>query len=222
VYQLNASSVFQQATQLRESISLSQENPLSNSLEKAYDAIVEALVHAVELRDRDTASHCIRSTSPAIQLGLALKLGETEISELRWGLLLHDFGKLGVPDAILLKPGSLTAEEWIIMRKHPEFGYQTLSKLNFPREVIDICYCHHENWDGCGYPGGIKGKNIPLLARIASVAECWDSLTSNQPFRWAWSKTDAASFLQEQAGKMYDPQIVSILLEFVRDENGNL
>jgi HD-GYP domain-containing protein (c-di-GMP phosphodiesterase class II) len=128
------------------------------------------------------------------------------------GALLHDIGKMGVSDAILKKPGKLTDEEWQQIRKHPQYAYDMLSSIKYLKSAIDIPYCHHEKWDGSGYPRGLKGEEIPLSARIFAVVDVWDALTSDRPYRKAWSKLKARQYIQEQAGKHFDPEIVGIFL----------
>jgi putative two-component system response regulator len=128
------------------------------------------------------------------------------------GALLHDIGKVGVPDSIVLKPGPLTEDEWVIMRKHPQYAYDMLSPIAYLRPALDIPYCHHEKWDGTGYPRGLKGEQIPLAARIFAVVDVWDALISDRPYRKAWQKAKARQYIQEQAGLYFDPQVVRAFL----------
>jgi len=136
-----------------------------------------------------------------------------QLVHIRRGALLHDIGKLGVPDQILLKPGELTAEEWKIMRRHPELAYEMLYPIEYLRPSLDIPYCHHENWDGEGYPRGLKGEEIPLAARIFAVVDVFDALTSDRPYREAWSVPKTLAYIREQAGKRLDPCVVDVFIE---------
>jgi len=134
------------------------------------------------------------------------------------GSLLHDMGKLGIPDAILLKPGKLTEEEWNIMRQHPQLAYDLLSSIDYLRPALDIPYCHHEKWDGTGYPRGLKEEEIPLEARIFAIVDVWDALTSDRPYRLAWSKEDALAYIQKQSGKHFEPAIVDLFFNSFENE----
>ncbi|MEW6718352.1 MAG: HD-GYP domain-containing protein, partial [Chloroflexota bacterium] len=133
----------------------------------------------------------------------------------RRGALLHDMGKLGIPDTILLKPGPLTEKEWEIMHQHPVYAYELLAPIPYLRPALDIPYCHHENWDGSGYPRKLKGEQIPLVARIFAVVDVWDALRSDRPYRKAWPEEKALAYIQEQAGKHFDPQVVEAFLRTV-------
>ena len=123
---------------------------------------------------------------------------------------LHDIGKMGVPDSILLKPDKLTDEEWIIMRKHPEYAYNLIQPIEYLRPALDIPYCHHEKWDGSGYPRGLKGEQIPLSARVFAIIDVWDAVTSDRPYRLAWDKQKALEYINEQNGKHFDPHVVEL------------
>jgi PAS domain S-box-containing protein len=179
----------------------------------AYDATIEGWSQAMDLRDKETEGHTKRVTEMSMQIGKAMQLGEEYLVHLRRGALLHDIGKLGVPDHILLKPDKLTDEEWQIMKKHPQFAYDMLHSVAYLRRALDIPYCHHEKWDGTGYPQGLKGEQIPLSARIFTIVDVWDALTSDRPYREAWSKPDALKYIREQSGKNFDPQVVEIFLK---------
>jgi len=126
--------------------------------------------------------------------------------------LLHDIGKIGVPDAVVLKPGPLTEAEWELMRRHPQYAYNMLSPIGYLSEALNIPYCHHEKWDGTGYPRGLKGEEIPLAARLFSVVDVWDALTSDRPYRQAWTHEKAKLYIQEQAGTQFEPKIVEAFL----------
>ncbi len=131
---------------------------------------------------------------------------------MRRGALLHDIGKMGVPDAILLKPGPLTDEEWAIMRKHPAYAFEMLAPIDYLRRALDIPYCHHEKWDGTGYPRGLKGERIPLAARIFAVVDVWDALRSVRPYRAGWPEEKVREYIREQAGKHFDPAVAEVFL----------
>jgi HD-GYP domain-containing protein (c-di-GMP phosphodiesterase class II) len=147
-----------------------------------------------------------------IKLGRAFGLSEAELVQVRWGALLHDIGKMGVPDGILLKPSPLTDEEWVAMKMHPTFAYEMLSPIRYLRLAMDIPYCHHEKWDGTGYPQGLKGNQIPLVARIFSVVDVWDALNSNRPYRTAWTKEKAREYINSSSGTQFDPQVVDLFM----------
>jgi PAS domain S-box-containing protein len=185
------------------------------NLQLAYDATLEGWSQAVDLRDRETEGHTQRVTEMTVRLARALGVPEADLVHVRRGALLHDVGKLGIPDSILLKPGPLTEEERAVMRKHPEYAYRWLSRIEFLRPALDIPYCHHERWDGSGYPRGLRGEEIPLAARIFAVADVFDALTSDRPYRKAWSREDAVRYIREQAGRQFDPRVVEAFLREV-------
>ena len=182
-------------------------------LSLAYEATIEGWSQAMDLRDKETEGHTQRVTEMSQRLGKAMQLGDEEINHMRRGALLHDIGKLGVPDAILFKTEKLTDEEWLVMRKHPEFAYDMLRPIAYLRDSLDIPYCHHEKWDGTGYPQGLKGEQIPLAARIFAIVDVWDAVTSDRPYRKAWSKPDALQYIREHSGKHFDPKVVEIFLK---------
>jgi PAS domain S-box-containing protein/putative nucleotidyltransferase with HDIG domain len=181
-------------------------------LSLAYDTTLEGWASALELRDQETEGHARRVTDQAIRLAEAVGLKGADLLHIRRGALLHDIGKMGVPDEILLKPGPLTDEEWVIMRKHPELAYNLLSPITYLRASLDIPYCHHEKWDGSGYPRGLKGEEIPLAARVFAIIDVWDALCSDRPYRKAWSKAKTLKHIREQAGTHFDPQVVDAFL----------
>jgi PAS domain S-box-containing protein len=187
----------------------------TDELELAYDATIEGWSHALDLRDKETEGHALRVTQMTVNLARTFGLGENELVQVRWGGLLHDIGKMGVPDGILLKPGPLTDEEWVAMKKHPTFAYEMLSPIHYLRLALDIPYCHHEKWDGTGYPRGLKGEQIPLSARIFTVVDVWDALTSDRPYRKAWTREKSKEYIQEQAGKQFDPTVVETFMKEV-------
>ncbi|GAB4504275.1 MAG: hypothetical protein Fur0043_12690 [Anaerolineales bacterium] len=184
-------------------------------LSLAYETTIEGWSSALDLRDKETEGHTQRVTALTLQLARAMGLPQEQLIHIRRGALLHDIGKMGVPDAILLKPGALTPAEWAIMRQHPQYAYEMLSAIEYLRPALDIPYCHHEKWDGSGYPRGLKGDEIPLAARIFAVADVWDALTSDRPYRKAWSKEEAHEYIRSQAGTHFDPQVVDHFLRIV-------
>ena len=186
----------------------------------AYGATIEGWSRAMDLRDRETEGHTQRVTAITTQLARMFDLHEEEILQIRRGSLLHDMGKLGIPDYILHKPGPLTEEEWELMRKHPVFAYEMLSPIHYLKPAIDIPYSHHEKMDGSGYPRGLKGEEIPLAARIFAVADVYDALTSDRPYRPAWSKEKALNYIREQTGHHFDPIVVEKFFQLIRDIPG--
>ncbi len=178
----------------------------------AYDATIEGWSHALDLRDKETEGHTLRVTETALKLAQAMGVEDEVLIHLRRGALLHDIGKMGVPDSILLKPGKLTDEEWVVMRKHPQLAYDMLMPISYLRPALDIPYCHHEKWDGTGYPRGLKGEQIPLAARIFSVVDVWDALSSDRPYRPAWKAEEVVKYLEEQSGKYFDPRVAQVFL----------
>jgi cyclic di-GMP phosphodiesterase len=183
----------------------------------AYEATIEGLSHALDLRDRETEGHSRRVTEVTVKLAQALNFSDEEIIQMRRGSLLHDIGKIGIPDSILHKPDSLTEEEWIIMRKHPQFAYDMLSPIEYLRPALAIPYSHHEKWDGTGYPRGLKGEEIPMSARLFAIADVWDAVTSDRPYRDAWTDEQALAYIREQAGKHFDPQAVELFFKFIEE-----
>lgn len=181
----------------------------------AYEATIEGWSHAMDLRDKETEGHSRRVAELTVQLAQALGLSAEEIMHIRRGALLHDMGKIGIPDAILQKPDRLTDEEWIVMRKHPQFVYDMLQSVEYLRPALDIPYCHHEKWDGTGYPRGLKGKEIPVAARLFAIVDVWDALTSDRPYRPAWTEEEALTYIREQSGKHFDPQVVDLFFKTI-------
>jgi response regulator RpfG family c-di-GMP phosphodiesterase len=184
-------------------------------LEQAYDATIEGWSHALDLRDRETEGHTLRVTEMALMLARLMDMGEDKLIHMRRGGLLHDIGKLGVPDGILLKPGPLADEEWIVMRRHPQFAYEWLAPIAYLRKAIEIPYCHHEKWDGSGYPRGLRGQAIPLASRIFAVADVWDALTSDRPYRKAWAYEKALAYIRENSGSHFDPDVVKFFISYM-------
>jgi putative two-component system response regulator len=176
----------------------------------AYEATIEGWSHAMDLRDRETEGHSRRVAELTVQLAKNLGMGDKQIMHLRRGALLHDMGKIGIPDTILHKTAELSDEEWAIMRQHPKHAYDMLYPVEYLRPAVDIPYCHHEKWDGTGYPRGLKGEEIPMPARLFAIVDVWDALTSNRPYRPAWSEAETLAYIREQSGKHFDPQVVDL------------
>ncbi|MEP7137103.1 MAG: PAS domain S-box protein [Chloroflexota bacterium] len=185
----------------------------------AYDATIEGWSRAMDLRDKETEGHTQRVTTMTVKLARAMGIRETDILHIQRGGLLHDMGKLGVPDNILFKAGALTDEEWEVMRQHPTFALNMLAPISYLKNAIAIPYCHHEKWNGTGYPRGLKGEQIPLAARIFAVADVWDALTSDRPYRTAWSHEKVLEYIMEQSGRQFDPQVVEAFLKLITTES---
>jgi response regulator RpfG family c-di-GMP phosphodiesterase len=190
----------------------------NDELALAYSATIEGWSRALDMRDHETEGHTVRVTELTLQLGRILGMSEAELVHVRRGALLHDIGKLGVPDRILLKPASLDENEWAEMRKHPEFANAMISPINYLNPALEIPYCHHEKWDGTGYPQGLKGTEIPWSARIFAVVDVWDALRSDRPYRSAWSEEAALDYIASQSGMHFDPQVVEAFLRMLAGE----
>jgi hypothetical protein len=186
-----------------------------SELRKNYDLTLDAWAKVLEYRDKETEGHSQRLVELSTQLALALNFSEDEIVYIQRGALMHDIGKLAIPDDILLKPGPLTDDERKLMEQHPVYAKQMLSQVSFLQSSMDVVYSHHERWDGNGYPDGLKGDQIPLAARIFAVVDQWDALGSDRPYRKAWSKADVIAYLQKNSGKIYDPHIVEVFLSLI-------
>jgi PAS domain S-box-containing protein len=184
----------------------------------AYDATIEGWSRALELRDRETEGHTLRVTGITLRLARRVGIQEDEMIHVRRGALMHDIGKMGISDAILLKPGPLTAEETQVMRRHPVFAYEMLFPIGYLRSAIDIPYCHHEKWDGSGYPRGLKGEQIPLAARVFAIVDVWDALRNDRPYRKAWPETKVREYLRDQNGRHFDPAVVEAFFKVVDQE----
>jgi len=178
----------------------------------AYDTTIEGWARALELRDQETEGHTTRATEMTLRLALAMGVDEAELVHMRRGALLHDIGKMSIPDSILLKNGPLTEEEWQIMRRHPAYAFEVLSPIAYLRQALDIPYCHHERWDGTGYPRGLKGDQIPLAARIFSLADIWDALHSDRRYHSAWPEQQIREYIRSLSGTQFDPRVVEIFL----------
>jgi HD-GYP domain-containing protein (c-di-GMP phosphodiesterase class II) len=188
-------------------------------LMQAYEATIEGWSRALDLRDHETEGHTQRVTKITMLLAQAFGLDRDQINHIRRGALLHDIGKMGIPDYILLKPGPLSPEEREKMRKHPEYAHNLLASITYLKPAIDIPYYHHEKWDGTGYPRSLKGAEIPLAARIFSITDVWDALTSDRPYRSAWSRDETLEYIRSESGKHFDPEVVTAFLKII-DELG--
>lgn len=185
----------------------------TEALAEAYDTTLEGWARALELRDKETEGHSRRVTELTLKLARALQISGEELDNIRRGALLHDIGKMGVPDEILRKPGKLTDEERGIIQQHPVWAYELLTPISFLKTAMEIPLSHHEKWDGSGYPRGLKGAEIPLSARIFAIADVWDAVQSNRPYNQAWPRQKAVEYIREQSGKHFDPAVVEVFLE---------
>jgi len=186
-------------------------------LQEAYDRTIEGWVKALDLRDRETEGHTQRVTEITVKLARKLNCTDDELVHIRRGALLHDMGKMGIPDEILQKPGPLTDDEWVVMRRHPQYAYQMLSPIKYLSQALIIPYYHHERWDGSGYPHKLKGKDIPLHARFFAVVDVWDALQSDRPYRKGLPSKEIVEYLQKEAGRLFDPEIVEIFIPLITE-----
>jgi HD-GYP domain-containing protein (c-di-GMP phosphodiesterase class II) len=189
-----------------------------DDLTRSYDATIEGWVRALDLRDKETEGHSIRVMEMTVKLARAMGMSEDELVHIRRGALLHDIGKIGIPDKILHKPAPLDAEEWAIMKRHPQFSYDMLAPIDFLRPALDIPFSHHEKWDGSGYPQGLAGEEIPLPARVFAIVDVWDALSFDRPYRKAWSQQRVRKHLRQLAGSHFDPQVVEVFLQVIDEE----
>lgn len=194
-------------------------------LSLAYDATIEGWSRALDMRDSETEGHTKRVTEMALRLARIMGMSEAELVHMRRGILLHDMGKMGIPDSILLKPASLSDEEWKIMHMHPQYAFEMLAPIAYLRPALDIPSSHHEKWDGTGYPRGLKGEQIPLAARIFTVVDVFDALSSDRPYRKAWTREKALQYIADGKGKFFDPRVVDVFMSLKQEmgliENGD-
>ena len=196
-----------------DSITMFKDLQRSNAeLTLAYDATIEGWSHALDLRDRETEGHTRRVSDMTLYLARLMNIEEETLIHIRRGAMLHDIGKMGVPDNILLKPGELDESEWAIMHQHPQYAYEMLSPISYLAPAMEIPYYHHEKWDGTGYPDGLYGDQIPQAARVFAVADVYDALTSDRPYRSAWSCEKAREYIQAEAGRHFDPHVAETFL----------
>jgi PAS domain S-box-containing protein len=187
----------------------------NTKLEEAYEATLKGWVKALELRERETANHSQRVISLTVLIARSIGFSDEALVHIQRGALLHDIGKLGVPDDILLAPRPLNKEEWAVMSQHPQYAYDLLVDIPYLRPALKIPFCHHERWDGSGYPRGLSGEEIPLEARIFSVVDVYDALLSARPYRGAWSEAEVCDYLRNQSGVLFDPRVVEVFLRIV-------
>jgi PAS domain S-box-containing protein len=187
-------------------------------LTMAYNATIEGWSKALELRDHETQGHTLRVTDMTLRLAYEMGIKDLEMEHIRHGVLLHDIGKMGIPDQILHKPGPLTDQEWTIMRTHPKIAHDLLASIAYLRPAVDIPYCHHEKWDGSGYPRGLKSETIPLPARIFAVIDVYDALTNDRPYRVAWTHEKALQHIRDESGKHFDPEVVETFLKLIESD----
>jgi HD-GYP domain-containing protein (c-di-GMP phosphodiesterase class II)/sensor domain CHASE-containing protein len=188
----------------------------NKKLMAAYDATIDGWSRALDLRDHETEGHSRRVTAMTLMLGRSFGLNEAELLNVERGAMLHDIGKMAIPDSILLKPGPLSDEEWTVMRRHPQFALEMLQSISFLENSLDIPYCHHEKWDGTGYPHGLREEEIPFAARMFAIADVWDALSSDRPYRPAWPISKVREHCKSLSGTHFDPQIVEMLLELTQ------
>jgi PAS domain S-box-containing protein len=186
-----------------------------DNLQAAYEKTIEGWVRALDLRDRETEGHTQRVTELTLRVAKTLGYSEEELSHIRRGALLHDMGKMAIPDEILQKPGPLTEEEWKVMRRHPEYAHDMLSAISYLHPALDIPLYHHERWDGSGYPRGLKGEEIPKIARLFAIIDVWDALSSDRPYRKSLHRDQVIQYIIDMSGQLFDPELVKIVLPII-------
>jgi HD-GYP domain-containing protein (c-di-GMP phosphodiesterase class II) len=184
----------------------------------AYQATIEGWSQALDLRDHETEGHTRRVKELTLRLARLVNVDEGELPHIQRGAILHDIGKMAIPDNILHKPGPLNEQEWEIMRRHPKYAHDLLAQIEFLAPAREIPLYHHEKWDGSGYPYGLKGENIPRSARVFALVDVFDALTSDRPYRSAWSKQDALGYIQEQTTRHFDPNMTPVFLQMMKSE----
>lgn len=187
-------------------------------LSEAYERTIEGWVRALDLRDRETEGHTQRVTEITLKVAKQLGYSSEELLQIHRGALLHDMGKIAIPDEILQKPGPLNEPEWEKMRKHPVYAYEMLSRIEYLRPALDIPFYHHERWNGSGYPHGLSGKDIPPSARLFAIVDVWDALRSDRPYRKQLPRQQVIEYLRENSGQLFDPELLDIFLKFVETE----
>jgi PAS domain S-box-containing protein/putative nucleotidyltransferase with HDIG domain len=193
----------------------------NHDLLSSYESTIEGWSRALDLKDSETENHSIRVTEMTMRLCKARGMSETELADVRRGALLHDIGKMGIPDSILLKKEKLTESDWDTIKKHPQFAYELLYPIEYLRTALDIPYCHHEKWDGSGYPRGLKGEKIPLAARLFAVVDVWDALLSDRPYRPGWQKERVFEEIRRLSGSHFDPESVNIFFKVLEEVEHN-
>lgn len=185
-------------------------------LSLAYDATIEGLSRALDLRDKETQEHTFRVTDITVRLAIRLGVDQSDLIHIRRGAILHDIGKVAIPDQILFKPGPLAEDEWEIMRRHPDIAVELLSPVSYLEPALEIPHWHHEKWNGLGYPDKLDREDIPFSARLFALADVYDALTSKRPYRGAWPKQEALQYIEREAGEHFDPKIVPEFLDLVQ------
>ena len=199
-------------------LSILSREPQFNSWPK--DLEVEGWTEDLYLRNKETREHTLYVTEITVMLAKMADIPEGEIPYVRKGALLHDIGKMGIPEAILVKPGRLSSSEWDMMRRHPDYAYDLLYPIEYLRPCVSIPYSHHEKWDGSGYPRGLKGDNIPLSARLFAIVDVWDALSSDHTYRDAWPENQVIEYIQRHSGQHFDPEVVDMFLYVLRNTLG--
>jgi putative nucleotidyltransferase with HDIG domain len=187
-------------------------------LQEAYERTIEGWVRALDLRDRETEGHTQRVTELTLKVAQKLGFNDDELVHIRRGALLHDMGKMAIPDEILQKPGPLNEAEWEKMRRHPIYAYEMLSPISYLHAALDIPYSHHERWDGSGYPRGLKGRDIPISARLFAIVDVWDALSTDRPYRKRLPRYEVIKYLKEKSGQLFDAELVEVFLTVVGSE----
>jgi len=188
-------------------------------LREAYEKTIEGWVRALDLRDRETEGHTQRVTELTLVVAATLGFSDEELSHIRRGALLHDMGKMAIPDDILQKPGPLNEAEWEKMRRHPIYAYEMLSPIAYLHRALEIPYYHHERWDGSGYPHRLQGEKIPLVARLFAIVDVWDALSTDRPYRKKMPRAEVVAYLRENAGKLFDPKLIDVFMSVIEKEN---
>ncbi len=188
-------------------------------LREAYERTIEGWVRALDLRDRETEGHTQRVTELTLKVATTLGFSDEELSHIRRGALLHDMGKMAIPDEILQKPGPLNEVEWEKMRRHPLYAYDMLSPISYLHRALEIPFYHHERWDGSGYPHGLKGEDIPLVARLFAIVDVWDALSTDRPYRKKMPRSEVIKYLRENSGKLFDPKLVEVFMSVIEQEH---
>ncbi len=187
----------------------------NEELSLAYDDTITGWARALDLREKETADHSYRVSEITLLLARTMGVDESQLQHIRRGALLHDIGKVGIPDAILLKNAQLTDDEWLMMKKHPVYSYELLRSISYLLPAVDIPHYHHEKWDGTGYPQGLSREEIPLAARIFAVVDVWDALRSVRPYRSAWENEAVLDYLRSHSGTHFDPAVVAAFLSIL-------
>lgn len=188
---------------------------------KIYDMHVQSLVRLLSFRDLETKEHTRRVTAVSLRFASLYDLPKKDLIHMRRGALLHDIGKVGIPDSILHKDGALTAEERAVVEMHPVYAYEILRRVPYLRPALDIPYCHHEKWDGTGYPRGLRDIEIPIAARLFAIVDVWDALLSDRPYRPAWTEEKTIAYIYNQSEKHFDPEVVRMFDKFLSYEKSN-